>query len=270
MTADRAHIAWIIASRLQASESDLTREYVAQGYFLLDDLLPEPLATGIHASFPDPSKMMLRKSLREAKYVTSQMNQCAPIVEEAVYAFQDPRVVEAVARITGLEGVEPDAQLYAGGISLMGQGHYLRPHLDNSHDMQRERYRVLNLLYYTTPDWKLEDGGNLELWPHGTKARPLTIHSRFNRLLVIATHRASWHSVSPVLAPRSRTCVSNYYFSKVSPEKEDYFHVTSFHGRPEEPVRDLLLRADGAARNLVRKIAPAGVARTKHYYKKDG
>jgi Rps23 Pro-64 3,4-dihydroxylase Tpa1-like proline 4-hydroxylase len=265
----RAEIASIIASRLNTSTDELGRQYAAHSYFTLDDLLPEALAQAIFASFPDPSKMMLRKSLREVKYVTSQMNQCAALVEDVVYAFQDPRVVEAIGRITGLRALEPDAQLYAGGISLMGRGHYLHPHLDNSHDMGRERYRVLNLLYYTSPDWKLEDGGNLELWPEGTKAKPHTIHSKFNRLLVIATNRTSWHSVSEVVAPRNRTCVSNYYFSKVSPEKDDYFHVTSFHGRPGQPVRDFLLRADAAARSLVRKFAPQGVKQTRHYYKKD-
>ncbi|MBC8022695.1 MAG: 2OG-Fe(II) oxygenase, partial [Burkholderiales bacterium] len=226
------------------------------------------LAQGIHGSFPDPSAMMLRKSIRELKYVTSQMDQCAPLLDAVVYAFQDPRVVDAVARITRLKEVEPDEKLYAGGVSLMAPGHYLHPHIDNSHDMERHRYRILNLLYYASPGWNLEDGGNLELWPNGTRAEPHTIHSRFNRLLVIATNRNSWHSVSKVLASRNRTCVSNYYFSMVSPERDDYFHVTSFRGRPEEPVRDLLLRADALLRSLVRRIAPAGVTRTKHYYRK--
>ena len=124
------------------------------------------------------------------------------------------------------------------------------------------------MLFYTSPDWRLEDGGNLELWPNGTKAEPHTIHSKFNRLLVIATNRSSWHSVSPILAPRNRTCVSNYYFSLKSPEAGDYFHVTSFRGRPEQPVRDLVLRADGALRALVRKVFPSGLRRTRHYYKK--
>jgi hypothetical protein len=75
---------------------------------------------------------------------------------------------------------------------------------------------------------------------------------------VIATNQTSWHSVSKVTANRNRTCVSNYYFSKVSPGKEDYFHVTSFRGRPGEPVRDLMLRADAALRSFIRKVVPSG------------
>jgi Rps23 Pro-64 3,4-dihydroxylase Tpa1-like proline 4-hydroxylase len=176
--------------------------------------------------------------------------------------------VAKVAEITGLRAVEPDERLYAGGISLMGPGHYLHPHIDNSHDMDRKRYRILNLLYYTSPDWAQEYGGNLELWPNGLKATPHTIHSRFNRLLVIATNRSSRHSVSKIRAQRNRTCVSNYYFSPLSPEGEEYFHVTSFRGRPEQPVTDLLLRTDAAVRSLIRKLFVSGLVKTGHYYKK--
>ena len=68
-------------------------------------------------------------------------------LEEAVYAFQDARVVSLVEGITGLSALEADADLYAGGISLMTRGGYLRPHLDNSHDGRQGSYRVLNLLY---------------------------------------------------------------------------------------------------------------------------
>jgi Rps23 Pro-64 3,4-dihydroxylase Tpa1-like proline 4-hydroxylase len=266
----RAEIAELIVKRLRAGEVEAAAQFAAQHYFVVDDLLPAALAQSIYGSFPDPSTMMLRKSIRELKYVTSQMDKCAPLLEEVIFAFQDPRVVDAVARVTRSKQAMPDERLYAGGISLMGPGHYLHPHIDNSHDMERQRYRILNLLYYTSPGWSVENGGNLELWPNGTKSEPHTIHSKFNRLLVIATNRTSWHSVSKVRVDRNRTCVSNYYFSNVSPEAEDYFHVTSFRGRPEEPGRDLLLRADALLRSLIRKIAPSGIRRTRHYFRKGG
>lgn len=150
----------------------------------------------------------------------------------------------------------------------MAKDHFLNPHLDNSHDKDRERYRVLNLLYYVSPDWKYENGGNLELWPNGPKNKQITIESKFNRLVVMITNKHSWHSVSPVLVNQSRCCVSNYYFSKVSPENQDYFHVTSFRGRPEQKLRDFALTTDANLRNNIRKFFPNGVKETDHYYKK--
>lgn len=263
----RNDIATLILARLEALRGPASRQFDAEHYFVVDDLLPDGLAAEVYRAFPDPAQMTLRKSIREVKCVTSQMDRCTALLEEIVFAFQDERVVRSIGAITGLAAVEPDAKLYAGGISLMRQGHYLHPHIDNSHDMGRSRYRVLNLLYYTSPGWPEDAGGNLELWPGGLKAKPLTIHSRFNRLLVIATNRTSWHSVSPIAVDRKRTCVSNYYFSQQSPEAEDYFHVTSFRGRPEQPMRDLALRADALLRGLVRKVFAKGVVRTKHFYK---
>jgi Rps23 Pro-64 3,4-dihydroxylase Tpa1-like proline 4-hydroxylase len=236
--------------------------------FVVDDVFPEEVAARLAERFPAPENMMRRASIRESKYVSSQMDRHDPLLEEAVFAFQDPRFVKLVAEITGIADLAPDPELYASGLSLMRRDDFLNPHLDNSHDKERERYRVLNLLYYATPGWGLDCGGNLELWDAGPGGEPRTIESRFNRLVCMATHRGSWHSVSPVRAARDRTCVSNYYFSARPLGGGDYFHVTSFRGRPGQPLRDLVLRMDAAARAAVRLVYRKGVVAPKHVYKK--
>jgi Rps23 Pro-64 3,4-dihydroxylase Tpa1-like proline 4-hydroxylase len=213
--------------------------------------------------------MRLRKSLRELKFISAQMNTHSPILEEALYGFQTPDVVTQVGKITGLKNLDPDDQLYAGGISMMARGHFLNPHLDNSHDKGQDKYRVLNLLYYVSPSWKLENGGNLELWPQGPKKPQITVESKFNRLVVMITNSKSWHSVSPITVDENRCCVSNYYFSKFPAESTEYSHVTTFRGRPEQKIRNLMLQLDGSLRQGLRKIAPKGIFKVTHYYKKD-
>ena len=210
--------------------------------------------------------ILARRELPE--HVAAQMNDYDPILEESVYAFQDSRVVELISRICGIQSLHPDHHLYAGGISMMGNRHFLNPHLDNSHDKDRNLWRVLNLLYYVTPDWSISNGGNLELWPDGLQREPIAIHSRFNRLVVMATHDSSWHSVSPVTFRGNRCCISNYYFANEPLKPTDKFHVTSFRGRPEQPFRDLVLTGDQILRTLVRKVFKKGVVENKHVYKK--
>lgn len=269
MAHTRASIADHIHARLCEEKSRISLEYAREPrHFVVDRLLPEELAWAIYQAFPAADAMMLRKSIREVKYVTSQMNRCPGLLEECVFAFQDPRVVSLIADVTGTRELEPDPQLYAGGISLMSQGHFLNPHIDNSHDKGRSRYRVMNLLYYVSPDWLAECGGNLELWPRGPKEAPLEILSRFNRLVVMATGRFSWHSVNPVRVDRPRCCVSNYYFSPLSPEGEEYFHVTSFQARPGQPMRQALLKADSLLRMGLRRVVRAGLFKTRHYYQR--
>jgi len=260
-----------ICRRLEDEKDSLRRQWQASApinYFVLDDLLPEEWSREIYAAYPDTEKMTLKRSLRELKYVSAQMNKYDSLLEEGIYAFQTPQLVKLVEQITQIKALEPDEMLYAGGISAMARGHYLNPHVDNSHDKFRERYRVLNLLYYVSPDWTEAAGCNLELWPGGPEGRPTTILSRFNRLVVMVTHQGSWHSVSRNVSNRLRCCVSNYYFSKEPPGGTEYFHVTSFRGRPEQPIRDMVLRTDIWLRTAIRRLFPSGIAKNQHYYDK--
>lgn len=267
----RLELADIILSKLSLEKERLKKEFQNPAQInscIIDDLLPEHIASEIFKSFPEPNKMGEHRSLKENKKIAAQLNLYHPILEEITFAFQDLRIVKIVEEITGIKHMEPDSKLYAGGISLMSEGNFLNPHLDNSHDSEREKYRVLNLLYYVTPDWKQEYGGNLELWDNGVKEQQRTIFSKFNRLVLMITNKTSFHSVSKVVHNGHRCCVSNYYFADQPAENESYFHVTTFYGRPEEPFKRFLLPIDAFLRQALRKIFKKGVVKTKHIYKK--
>ncbi|MCK7591511.1 2OG-Fe(II) oxygenase [Subsaxibacter sp. CAU 1640] len=238
------------------------------GYLYIDNLLPEDLALKCHEVFPSQSKMRCLKSLREYKYVSAQMDSHDPLLEQVIYAFQDERIVKLIGSICGIDKLYADKSLYAGGLSLMAKNNFLHPHLDNSHDAERERWRVLNLLYYVTPDWENSNGGHLELWPNGPKTEPLVIESKFNRLVIMATHDRSWHSVNEVKIDRSRCCISNYYFSDEPLKNTDRFHVTKFRGRPEDTLTNIILDIDASFRMFVRRIFKKGIRKNPHIYKK--
>lgn len=264
-------LAELILTKLNENKEELRKEFNQAGRInscIIDNLLPEEVAKEIYEAYPSPEEMALHKSLRENKRIAAQMDLYNPLLEEAVYAFQDNRIVRVVEEITGLKDMIPDEHLYAGGISLMSTGNFLNPHLDNSHDNDRENYRVLNLLYYVTPDWDINNGGNLELWDNGMNSSQRVIHSKFNRLVLMITNKSSIHSVSKVTALGKRCCVSNYYFSKKPAEASEYFHVTSFYGRPEEHVKNIFLRADAFLRQTIRKFTGKRIVETKHIYKK--
>lgn len=272
MNITRKILADSILKKLLDNKEFLKNEFSIKGQInscFIDDLLPHDIAQTIYEAFPSPEEMDIHKSLRENKRIAAQMDLYAPLLEEIVYAFQDERIVSVVEAITGLKSMTPDDKLYAGGISLMAKGNFLNPHLDNSHDNDRENYRVLNLLYYVTPGWEVENGGNLELWDRGVKNKQRTIFSKFNRLVLMITNKTSYHSVSKVISDGKRCCVSNYYFSTKPAEADEYFHVTSFYGRPEEPFRDLILRADAGLRGFIRNLTKKRIVPTKHIYKRN-
>ncbi|MCX7117176.1 MAG: 2OG-Fe(II) oxygenase [Legionellales bacterium] len=120
--------------------------------------------------------------------------------------------------------------------------------MDNSHDAARKSYRTVNLLYYVSPNWGLESGGNFELWDRSVE-QSIVVPCLFNRLLVMETNLRSWHAVNPLVCDGARRCVFNCFFSEESPVHTPYFNMTKFRARPEQKLR----RALGAFYDLFRK-----------------
>ncbi|TVZ56912.1 Rps23 Pro-64 3,4-dihydroxylase Tpa1-like proline 4-hydroxylase [Lutibacter sp. Hel_I_33_5] len=272
MNYNRNNIGELIFNQLEKNKESLKKQFLKSkdtiGYFFLDDILPKEFAQLIHEKFPKIDQAVKKKNIREYKYTAYQMDKYDSLLEEVIYAFQDEKVIKLVSGICDLEHVYGDEFLYAGGLSLMKRDSFLNPHLDNSHDKDRNRWRVLNLLYYVTPDWELENGGNLEVWPNGLKNKQITIESKFNRLVVMATHQNSWHSVSKVVKDDVRCCVSNYYFSDTALLVSDEFHITTFRGRSSEKIKDIILQIDNSVRSSLRKLFKKGVRENPHQYKK--
>ncbi|MFZ4968126.1 2OG-Fe(II) oxygenase [Pseudomonas gingeri] len=262
---DAPQIAALIVERLTALSADIQNQWnnpegTHTRHFIIDELLSNEMAQQIYDAFPrNADGFFDRQSFREKKKTLGNLADHPEILSSITFAMQHPSVVGKIADLVAIEGILPDPTLYAGGLSMMFKDDFLNPHIDNSHDAARALYRRLNLLYYVAPDWRLENGGNFELWDPQVKTQK-TLVSKFNRLVVMETNKDSWHSVSKVRVEGPRCCVSNYYFSEESPDDEDksYFHVTSFNGRPEEPGRRALGVVDNTLRNAVSKLLRVG------------
>ncbi len=263
----RAELSAHIASQLRQHKEELSRYWQQSGpvrHFFLDGLLPDAWARECFDALPDPDTLMLRASIKEHKHVGIDVDKYKEVVGDILFAFHDKEVVNIVSEITGVKDLLADDSLYGSGISMMLQDDFLLPHLDNSHDGDGQLYRVLNALYYITPEWPDNRGGNLELWDKEMKDRK-EIHSRFNRLVMMETNTHSIHSVNKVLAPGPRACVSNYYFSATPVEDHSYVHKTTFYARPEDGiVKKMRLTAEGKAKNFLSKFIGNKAAGTKH------
>src|SRR5580704_5224592 len=111
MVLDRKYFAQLMLPKITAKLDELIGEWTATtpvSHFIVDDLLPEEIALQIYNAFPNPQTMVLKRSLRELKYVAAQMDRHNPVLEEIIYAFQEPEIVDVVGRITKLTALEPD------------------------------------------------------------------------------------------------------------------------------------------------------------------
>ena len=261
----REKLVQLILERFDHAAETIKQDFAAEkgvrtNFTAIDDLLPEDIAKQIAEVFPPSEEMRFLNSFREKKFTSKALDKFDSLIADITFAFQDERVINKVAEITGIRDTVGDPHLYAGGISAMVPGHFLNPHIDNSHDGEQQRYRVLNLLYYVTPDWKPENGGNLELWDEKV-TKPVEIPSLFNRLVLMATNDKSWHSVNEIRAGSVRRCISNYYFSPNSPNGYETKHVTYFMARPEQKFRRIVTKLDSELRTLLRKAKKDGFAK---------
>ncbi len=60
---------------------------------------------------------------------------------------------------------------------------------------------------------------------------------------------------------RSRNCISNYYFSKISPTSETYSNVTSFNGRPNQIINRIICKIDNSLRQAIRIFNKKGFSK---------
>ena len=270
----RKNLVSLIVKKLSLESSTLEKKFqdsineVGVRYLAIDNLLPENIAKEIYSKFPSLDEMRYMSSFRENKFTSKNFDNHEPILTDITFALQDPEVLSQVEKITNISNQTSDPTLYAGGLSAMTKNNFLSPHIDNSHNSNKEQYRTLNLLYYVTPEWELENGGNLQLWDLNLKNN-VTIHSKFNRLVLMETTPTSWHGVNKVNLDRSRFCVSNYYFSPNSPTGNDYFNVTSFSAPLSQPLRRFTGKFDSFLRNSLRRIFPSGIGREDTYKPKN-
>lgn len=220
-------------------------------FAVVDDLLPHAAAYKAGEAFGRSREAFTRlHSFRESKQTSNRFDLLPPILTEIAFALQAPELVTAVEQLTGIPELIPDPSSYAGGVSIMKDGDFLNPHIDNSHNGKRTHYRRVNLLYYLNPAWQPGDGGELELWDKRVQSA-VGVEPRFNRLVLMETHRTSWHSVAPIIRGERR-CISSYYFSERSSDGCDYYHVTSFTGRPDQSIKRMISPIDNAVRALAR------------------
>jgi len=255
----RTDIARLIQNRIENIGVEKLRvDYLSSGsinHIVIDDLLPAELAALLCEKFPQESQLNLLDARQERKFVGVNFKDEQRIVEECIFAFQEEKILRLFSYICSIEDLVGDPELYAGGISSMSKSCFLNPHIDNSHDRLRTKFRRLNLLYYVSEEWSSRDGGQLLLYPNGIKQESIEIDSSFNRLVIMRTDNKSLHGVKQITSEDNRRrCISNYYFSTSSPLNKDYYHSTSFRGFPGERKKDLLLRLNAFARTTFKSL----------------
>ncbi|MBR8832742.1 MAG: 2OG-Fe(II) oxygenase [Stigonema ocellatum SAG 48.90 = DSM 106950] len=225
-------------------------------YLIIDNFLEPSIAEKAYEFFPKMEEMDTLKNFREYKAQDPDISKFDPIFSEIIFEnLQSERLRKILAQITGISNLQADAKLYASGLAQGANGSFLNVHIDNSSHPTEPWYRRLNLLVYLNPHWTEEKGGHLELWSPDM-SESVAILPIFNRMLIFATDKQSWHGHRLVNTPDgdTRKSINIYYFTEESPDGTDYYHVTSFRGRKNEVINKVLYPVDNLVRTIGRKM----------------
>ena len=257
---NRYDISKLIIERLnEIGINYLKKQYKQSGkinHLIIEKVLPNEIATKLSEYFPEEEELNHLIGPQENKYVGVNFTNKQKLIEECIYAFQEENLIQIISEITNIKTLIGDPELYAGGISSMSKGCFLNPHIDNSHDRNLENFRRLNLLYYVNREWHPnEGGGELVLFPNGIKHKAEEINCDFNRLVIMRTDNRSLHGVKRIRSEsQRRKCISNYYFSKISPSGKNYYHSTSFRGFKREFVKGTYLKLNALSRTFAKRL----------------
>ena len=251
-------LATTLIQRLSPLRDSLASEWRKHtvAHIAVDDLLPTASAHWLCEAYPEEAKLQRVRSLSKSVHTTRALKHLSEPLEELLSAFQAPTLARLLGEIIGAKDLEPDYSLDASGLVSLSRGGFENPHLEASHNARGDKYCVLKAIYYLSPDWRLADGGQLELWEDGLDRLPTVTLAKFNRLTLVAMHERSWHSINRVNARRPRRALVHTYYASEPLAKREYKHGLSFRGRPDQSVRDLVLRyshslPDAVARTLL-------------------
>jgi len=225
-------------------------------HLVIDGFLEPELALKAYEFFPRMEEMDQLKDFRQNKAQDPNVSKFDPIFSQIIFEhLQSERMLRILSGITGIPNLHSDPQLYASGLAQGKNGSFLNVHIDNSSHPVEPWYRRLNLLVYLNKEWTDEKGGHLELWTKDM-SESTAILPIFNRMVIFATDKQSWHGYRQVNTPDgdTRKSINIYYFTQESPDGNDYYHVTSFKARKNEGLNKVVYPLDNLVRTVVRSL----------------
>ena len=123
--------------------------------------------------------------------------------------------VDSVFKQTGLF---PDFTMHGAGMHAIGNGGFLKAHLDSDHHPTMGWSREVSGVLFLNEHWEPSWGGELQLLNPEGKEVIKCLSPKFNRLVLFRCRGTAWHQVSPVTCPEteSRKTLAMFWWSKKS------------------------------------------------------
>jgi Rps23 Pro-64 3,4-dihydroxylase Tpa1-like proline 4-hydroxylase len=157
------------------------------------------------------------------KYASNYRMRFGPYTRCVLARLAEPPFLEALEKVTGINGLVPDPYVWGGGLHFTRSGGRLAVHADFNKHFKFKLDRRLNLLLYLNRDWTETNQGWLELWDRDMKSWVKRILPVFNRTVIFSTTDFSFHGQPEAIqGPPDlfRRSLALYYYSNGRPAEE--------------------------------------------------
>jgi hypothetical protein len=147
--------------------------------------------------------------------------------------------VDFLERVSGVEGLVTDPELYAGGLHDIPTGGKFAMHLDfNQHSVTHLDNRLV-FITYLNKNWRSDYGGALELWNMDENKFVTEVVPEFGRSVLYYHSSKSLHGhPKPISEPngRPRRSAAAYYYSNGRPDGDGLGFLTTQFPKTTRPA----------------------------------
>jgi Rps23 Pro-64 3,4-dihydroxylase Tpa1-like proline 4-hydroxylase len=230
--------------KIQQQIDDLSARYAHADPFphaVIDDVLPADRSS--LGEFPANDWAhwnQLGDKYQHQKLSCGNIHMIPEPFKQIIHELSEPKFLELLERITGIQKLIPDPYLSGGGLHLSGPGGILAAHTDFHIYRRLGMYRRINVLLYLNDDWQPEYGGNLTLYSQDTPVT--TITPTFGRMAIFTTDDKSVHGFpTPVAEGKWRKSIALYYYT--STEAQHFSGDETTYWRQHEDLADPVSKA---------------------------
>lgn len=158
--------------------------------------------------------------------------------------------LDFVKRLTRVDGLIGDPELYNGGLHEIPSGGYFKMHTDFTRHPTTGLTNRMVVITYLNEGWTYEYGGRLELWDPELQQCVQEVVPVLGRTLFMFQTRRSLHGhPNPVVAPEGRTrrSAAAYFYSNgvedsddLYTERTEYFQTENARFRSQQRLRQFV------------------------------
>ena len=191
---------------------------------VIDNFFNENFLESVSKEFPDLSVINYSQKYEnkdEVKFANNDYRKFPTNIKKLIDFMNSKSFLNFLQNITSIkEKLIADPELNGGGLHEIKSGGYLKIHTDFNKHPNNDLDRRINILIYLNKNWKLDYGGDLQLWDKDMLKCQKKILPIFNRIVIFSTNDYSNHGhPDPIVCPNyvSRRSIALYYFSKGRP-----------------------------------------------------